>query len=547
MKSFLLINPPLWYYQSIPPDIINISNILEKKNIDYDIRDLNLEALSYFISPDIINKLVDNNLFFEPSVLEHIYNEIENTYREITDIYPNIEFNINSYLPGSGVNSFSDIENIIDNKEFNPYIEFYRDILKDIKLDKYCSICISLFHPDQIIPLFSLCKMIKTINHNIYIVVHGNLEDQINTDILFNNLDDNIKKQINIYIDSIVFGNLSEKFEDLLEIISSDSSIKREEYELINKQSCYYIDDENGSKFNFSLNKDIMTKLPKSNFMPEDIINIISSVGCYWSKCSFCSIKEHWKYEPMNYDNIIDNFKVISKYGKNIIRFRDCCLHPNQLKEISLRILKNKMDNKWCCRARFEDGFDDDLIELISQAGCIMISFGVESFVPRINKLMNKGIQLSNINHIVKTCYKNGIAVKLTAIACFPTETLEEAKENINKLLDIQDYCVDIKLNKFILFKDSYIASHPSEYNLRITDSECKGNISIYKNYIDLNIESDNTEDFYNKYLEGVQLRTSFISEEHMLLYLNRYGLKKCMQFIKSYRNEESINQNRKG
>lgn len=46
--EILLINPPLWYYQSVPPDITAAAALLHHQGVGTKIRDLNLESFHYF-------------------------------------------------------------------------------------------------------------------------------------------------------------------------------------------------------------------------------------------------------------------------------------------------------------------------------------------------------------------------------------------------------------------------------------------------------------------------------------------------------------------
>ena len=67
-SDIVLINPPLWYYQSIPIDLIYAAYQLDKHNLKYDIRDLNLEVLNYFFSKydaEICSVLISENKFFD--------------------------------------------------------------------------------------------------------------------------------------------------------------------------------------------------------------------------------------------------------------------------------------------------------------------------------------------------------------------------------------------------------------------------------------------------------------------------------------------------
>ncbi len=525
-NGIILINPPLWYYQSVPLDIIYAAFQFNLSKMDFNIRDLNLEALQYYLDKRNKNiaKCLNSEDFYNIRKLRNCYSEIEELFKTITQsISPN-KIDINNFETKEDIRSLSSIENIICNVKENPYIEFYKSILSSLLKQETKFVALALYHPDQIIPLLTLANMIKQQCDKITIHIFGNLEDQINTKILFKDIGLITKSKLAKYIDSISMG---ESHSHLVDIYNESLN---KNYKNTNDIKLYIFE---GGEI-FDLDDNTLQCLPQSKFMPKDILNITMSTGCYWNKCSYCSIQTHSKYRYMSIDSIINTLKCVANNGLfPIVRFRDSCLSPNILSEIADKMLQENIKINWSCRVRFEKGFNRNLFFKLKRAGCLMLSFGIESFHPEVSKNMNKGIDVSRSLDVIKECYDCNLAVKLTAIYDYPMETYENTLYNLSRLEEAIQYCVDIKVNKFILFNNSRMALYQDQYGIQ---QEPFNNAQDFRYFCDYkkikNDDQNQTQDIQKRVEAFNASYNKFLSEEHLLLYLEKHGLNKCMEYI---------------
>lgn len=520
-----LINPPLWYYQSIPEDLLYASYYLHQQNENYVTRDLNLESIYYFLEQNqsAIRVLNDVNSFYNINELNKCYDKIRKSFSELSDlIYPS-GIGWNYFETQEDLRDISEIEKVIRNKARNPYIPFYEYIISSLVDSDSLFFAIALFHPDQIIPAFTLCDMIKERRQDIHIHIFGNLEDQINTKILFGKMSSEHYVKLRKYFDSVSFGN-SHRY--IREIYIKESFNERKKDEI----TIYTYEDKQIS----NISDYAISNLPASRLMPKDVLNIIVSGGCYWGQCSYCSIQTHSRYWREDINHVVDMVEEIAKNGRySIVRFRDCCLTPHDLNILSDEIIERKIKIRWCCRARFEKNFSKELFEKMNKAGCLMVSFGIESFHPKVSENMNKGIDLSNSYRIIEDCYRSGIAVKLTAIYDYPTETFEQELFNLSELRKISDFCVDVKVNKFLLFENTAISCTPEKYGLEKLQSSSQHDMKFICDFKRMNNLKDDEIEKINCMREEIEESCNcFMSEEHLLLYLEKYGLDKCMDII---------------
>lgn len=84
----------------------------------------------------------------------------------------------------------------------------------------------------------------------------------------------------------------------------------------------------------------------------------------------------------------------------------------------------------WSCSTRV-DTVDLEILKTMKEAGCWLISFGVESGVGRLRKKIKKSISEEQILKAFENCKKVEIENRAFFILGFPTETKEESQKTI--------------------------------------------------------------------------------------------------------------------
>lgn len=181
-------------------------------------------------------------------------------------------------------------------------------------------------------------------------------------------------------------------------------------------------------------------------FMPIDI-----GRGCPYS-CSFCCTSYFWRrvYRMKSTDEIIADIKYYKeKYGIRSFWFTHDAFTVNRklVTEICDRILEEKLDIVWRCSARL-DCISEELILKMKQAGLVRISFGVETGSPRMQKLINKHLDLKKAKSLVDFLLKEQLWVGLYFMYGFPQET----EEDLNQTLEMAFSMIDAGVQAVSLF-----------------------------------------------------------------------------------------------
>ena len=151
--------------------------------------------------------------------------------------------------------------------------------------------------------------------------------------------------------------------------------------------------------------------------------------GCPFG-CTFCSTKSFWgrKYRLKSPQRICDEVKLYhQRCGGSLVEFAHDMFTMNRAKVIETCRLLKQLDFplKWCCSARL-DCVDEELINIMADAGMISIYFGIETGSPRMQKLIHKNLDLESAQKLVEYTASKGVYVTTSFIYGFPEETEED-------------------------------------------------------------------------------------------------------------------------
>lgn len=167
---------------------------------------------------------------------------------------------------------------------------------------------------------------------------------------------------------------------------------------------------------------------------------IYAGKGCPFG-CHYCNMART-KYSGRSAEKIIKELKLLKKVGNvKYVWFFDeiFTLNRKRVMKVCKEIIKEKLKVKWLCDARV-DLVDKNLIKLMRKAGCIGISYGVESGSQTILNNMNKGIKVEQAENALKWTRKAHIPIQLNIILGYIGEnkkTLKETELFIRKTLPL--------------------------------------------------------------------------------------------------------------
>ena len=163
--------------------------------------------------------------------------------------------------------------------------------------------------------------------------------------------------------------------------------------------------------------------------------HLVSSRGCP-SNCSFCGSPGFWGrkvrfHSPEYFVNMLHEL-----YNKGVTFFfvsdDTFTLKPSRVIEICRLIIKRGLKISWFAISRV-NCVDEEMLIWMRRAGCIQISYGIESGSPEIRKALNKKIS----NQEIQTAFKQTVGCGILARAYFIYGSPGETRETIQESMDL--------------------------------------------------------------------------------------------------------------
>lgn len=187
---------------------------------------------------------------------------------------------------------------------------------------------------------------------------------------------------------------------------------------------------------------------------PADVMSI--SRGCVFN-CGFCETRKLWgnicrSFSPQRVIGEIED--LINRYGTRGIYFinDNFTLNKEKTKQLCNLLIEKNLGIEWVCDTRV-DLVDDELLGLMSKAGCKVIWFGVESGSEKVLQRIGRNVKPQQVEAAFKLCKKHGIKTACSFMLGLPDETLADMEVSLKfaKKLD-PDFCM---FNIFIANPDS--------------------------------------------------------------------------------------------
>ena len=168
--------------------------------------------------------------------------------------------------------------------------------------------------------------------------------------------------------------------------------------------------------------------------------HVTSSRGCPW-KCTFCGSPRFWgrKIRLHSPENFVRHIELLYNQGVNFFYVSDdnFTINKNRVIEICKRILDKDLKITWVAISRV-NYVDEDMLYWMRKAGCIQISYGIESGSEKIRGLLNKNVKTDQIKSAFSLTQEHGIIARAYFIYGSPCESWETIQETIDLIHQIK-------------------------------------------------------------------------------------------------------------
>ncbi|MHB1392582.1 MAG: B12-binding domain-containing radical SAM protein [Clostridia bacterium] len=269
--------------------------------------------------------------------------------------------------------------------------------------------------------------------------------------------------EVGSFIDLIAVGECERNINMIVQYLSGEREaedipgiVYRKSGKVIcNAEADLIFDLEELPKFNYSL-------VPYMHKLTE--IDIEGGRGCPYS-CTFCSTKTFWKsrFRLKKAEQLIAEIREIKEvYGVNKFNIIHDLFTANKSKIIEFcdMLIENHLDIVWNCSSRL-DTIDEDIALKLKQSGCNKLYFGIETGSSRMQKLINKNLDLDQLLPKMKMLKSLQFdKITLSFIYGFPNETIDDVRETLSIIRQLQKFNIGaIQLHRLTIMNGSELYS----------------------------------------------------------------------------------------
>jgi anaerobic magnesium-protoporphyrin IX monomethyl ester cyclase len=170
--------------------------------------------------------------------------------------------------------------------------------------------------------------------------------------------------------------------------------------------------------------------------------HVVSSRGCP-ARCTFCASPRFWKRKVRfrSPGHFVEELELLYNKGMRFFYFCDdtFTVDKHRVIEICKKILDKNLPITWFAISR-ADYIDEDILYWMRRAGCIQISFGVESGSEKIRKTLGKSLATERVKKAFLLTHRYGILARAYFIYGSPGETWDTIRETVDLIKEIKPF-----------------------------------------------------------------------------------------------------------
>jgi len=162
------------------------------------------------------------------------------------------------------------------------------------------------------------------------------------------------------------------------------------------------------------------------------------SRGCPYN-CIFCLQKMFNGYRRKSAGKLISEIDyLVDEFGVENLYFIDLEFTVNRelVEKVCHHLVEKDYGLNWCCQTR-ADTVDKKMLDLMKEAGCTLIHYGVETGSPEIMDSINKNTSLDDIRKGVQLTHQAGIETACFFMFGFPGESRQQMEETIDFAVEL--------------------------------------------------------------------------------------------------------------
>ncbi len=360
----------------------------------------------------------------------------------------------------------SDLVRSVDDERFNFMLPYFRkEVLPLIEQDQPELIGMAITHSSEFVLVFSLSSLIRKHFPDIHICLGGATLSEVAYRIQKN-------PSLHNFFDSMILGPAEHSFCQLIEHLEHGKNLSTVPDAIYKKNGSL---TKSEPHYEFDLNDACCPEYV--DFRPGSPLPLETSNTCYWGKCIFCyyprmglsDISRQHDRRSRDLELVCKDIEILNeKYDSLFIAFTDSAIPPKRLEHIADYCYSLSKKVKFSAFVRFEKEFRSlSLCRDLAEKGFLGGQAGLESGCQASNDLINKGVNVTDAETILKNFHSSGILIHVYSIVGIPGETEDQASETLKFIERMSPYIsLDWQIYCFYLLENSPLAERVKEFDM---------------------------------------------------------------------------------
>lgn len=408
----------------------------------------------------------------------------------------------------------------IRDRQQNLFLPFFERILPEMLVTEHRVVGISLNYYGQLIPAITLASVVRKLWPQAFIVVGGGL-------ICFFDGRWEVLGAFNKYIDAFVPFEGEQPLFHLVEAVDSGDDLNELKglVRFQNGKPLYRPAGDPLPAIDFPAPNYDGLRLAEY-LTPEPVLPLLSSRGCYWGRCAFCSHARLYRgqFRRLSTNEVMRIVRQLhEKYSASCFYFVDEAISPATAAGFAQAVISSRLPFRWFGETRMERSYTHARLRQLYDGGCLMLIFGLESAVSRVLNAMNKGIAPENASRILHDCAAVGIRAFVMFFTGFPSETRTEAEQTVEFVEQHARCITHVATSRFVVEERAPVFRQRDRYGLSTAPRDVVGDLKTWCSYhVDEGMQAAEVSAFVSEIERRNRIRPpgSFLISRSHLVFL---------------------------
>lgn len=152
--------------------------------------------------------------------------------------------------------------------------------------------------------------------------------------------------------------------------------------------------------------------------------------------------------------------------------------------DLAKQLIDARLELQWTDSFRVTPRKPPEVLERMARAGCVGLTFGVESASDRMLKRMVKGHSSAQATSVIRDAHANEMFVRVNLLPCFPGETREDHDATVRWVMDYAECIDEVVPSSFYLASNSPVLELTERYGITVRERRLmQGDYKFRKNY----------------------------------------------------------------